>query len=644
MVPCARIPTRRLALLTTAATGLGVVALLAAALWTPGDLGLTLGRGAHGQAVVTWVAPNGPAWSAGVIPGDTIVAQGGIRPERLVVQARGQHLVLGLESTTPTPLDVLLAALGLGFLGLGAVVLSRSPHGAAAWAFWRLCLVVGAGLGSVPAGVHGLRGALALTFVALRLLGAALLESVGRVPTGQEPAPWERTRCRRLLLWLPAGVLLALYPICWRQPLPLFLGVQLAGLLVLAGCLGGACIRVLLALRHPAPAENERAQQAALALGLVGSFLPFLGLTLLPGVLLGHALAPPQASALPFALFLVSSGVVIVRREFLGIPSLLSRWTLHLVLHVALLAGVATVVSLVAALVPQRWGWPTSASVAGASVLTLLLVMALRSRLLQEAERFLLHDVYTTDKVLSQLSEEMDRTEAYQRGTVVVARVSEVLDLRFAWLEAAHQHWAQWHPRDPAPADLLAAVGRRVQAVLAAGPAAAEPQVEQVDDVAVFILPLCDRTGMHAVLCLGPKRSGDPFTRQDQGLLRLLCCYAARLFAPEELQEYPAEQNPSAPDTQAAPTPLTRRQLVVLVYAAQGRGNDEIAVLLKRTPKTVEGHLTHIYRALGVTNCEEAVTLAQQRGWLPSGESTSGAPPPTPSRRRRARHHTRGQT
>ncbi len=69
--PC---PTRRLALLVTLAAALVVAAGLYAALWTPGNFGLTTTRGVGDRPVVSWIAPDSPAWATDIVPGDTIMA------------------------------------------------------------------------------------------------------------------------------------------------------------------------------------------------------------------------------------------------------------------------------------------------------------------------------------------------------------------------------------------------------------------------------------------------------------------------------------------------------------------------------------------------------------------------------------------
>lgn len=79
--------------------------------------------------MVTWVAPNGPAWSADIRPKDHIVDWDGTgrRPPTLTARFGAQLRLLGAAPTSPPLLSLLMAALGLAFLGSGVLALGRSP-------------------------------------------------------------------------------------------------------------------------------------------------------------------------------------------------------------------------------------------------------------------------------------------------------------------------------------------------------------------------------------------------------------------------------------------------------------------------------------------------------------------------------------
>lgn len=58
---------------------------------------------------------------------------------------------------------------------------------------------------------------------------------------------------------------------------------------------------------------------------------------------------------------------------------------------------------------------------------------------------------------------------------------------------------------------------------------------------------------------------------------------------------------------------LSPREGEVLTWVAEGKRNSEIAIILGMSPRTVEVHLTSIYRKLGVENRASAVAMLRRR-------------------------------
>jgi len=624
MEPVARRPARRLALGATLASGLVVLAASAAALWIPGDPGLSTTRTSSGQAVVTWVAPNGLAWSADILPGDHIVSWDGTRhAPRLLTVRSGSHIhVVGIDVTTPALLDVVIAVLGCSLLGLGALVLGKSPDVRAAWAYWRLCLLTGLAVGVAAAGIHGLGWALAVEFVALRLLGPALLELALVLPTGREAVRW-LTGWRAASRWAVPAVLLALYPFCWLWPVPLFVGVQLAGGVFLMGAIIAACGRIVV-LWHQTLTEPQRAQLHYVAIGVVGGFTPLLLFALLPVLLVRHPLASPELLICALVLFPVSVGMAIVRHEFLGVPSLLYRRTLHLVLQGVLLATVALLVGLLLTLGPQQGGWTRVALTVGATVLLVLLVTQW-ARLVRKAERLLLPDTYEPLIALHRLHKKMFLAKACERGPALLRVVGDDLDLRFAVLQTARQLSAQGHPREPLPDAVLEAVAQRAQALLTTS-AVTESWEEQITGLPVRIMPIRDRKKVvRAVLCIGPKHSGDTFTPQDEEMLAVLHddLEAPFFYQQGEAQSVEETDEDEQADGTLPDIVLTAKHMEVLTYAAQNWTTKKIAETLKRDETTVEKRFTSLYRRMGVHNRKEAVALAHRLRLLPPSTTST---------------------
>jgi DNA-binding NarL/FixJ family response regulator len=61
---------------------------------------------------------------------------------------------------------------------------------------------------------------------------------------------------------------------------------------------------------------------------------------------------------------------------------------------------------------------------------------------------------------------------------------------------------------------------------------------------------------------------------------------------------------------------LTPHELQVALIVATGASNRDASAALFLSPKTIEFHLGHIYRKLGVRSRTELATLAVRRGWL----------------------------
>jgi DNA-binding NarL/FixJ family response regulator len=62
---------------------------------------------------------------------------------------------------------------------------------------------------------------------------------------------------------------------------------------------------------------------------------------------------------------------------------------------------------------------------------------------------------------------------------------------------------------------------------------------------------------------------------------------------------------------------LSDREREVLVLVASGLANKQIARRLAISEKTVKGHLTHIFQAIGVADRTQAALWAQRNGLLP---------------------------
>jgi len=593
-----------------------IAAAVYAALWTPGTLDLSIRDRAPGALVVTWVVPDGPAWSAGVRPGATIARNGtsGRTAPVLVVRQSGQRIVLGPEATRVDPLDLLVAAVGLGLVLFGVVVLVKACDNRAARAFWWMSALIGLALGVVPAGFHGIWWAVALTFVALALFGPALLTLALVFPSTEAPPRYHA------VLWLPALVLLAFYAVCWWRPAPLFILVSGASNILLAGYILAACARLGWVLRHH-PSKLQQVQLRWLALGLTCGLLPLVGFNLLPFVVVGRDVVPPQASILALVLLPLSVGIAIVRTEVFGITGLLHRRALHALLDGLLLASTALVVGWLARIGPQGWGWQASTTAMGASALMGLGFLILRPWLRRRAELLFLRDVYDAAETIHQINAELAQAMPHTIGPLIVTRVCTMLNLDFALLLTADAPPSvHTHPRSPVSPEVLEAIACRVQALITASPPDAAA-VTAVSGVPVLLLPIQEHHEAHAVLCCGPKHSTDCYTTQDEAVLHAIAHYLAMRLHELHLQAQLAEQSAILralqDDDATEGEPLTRTELRVLVHVAQGLSNREIAQRLDRDTSTIEKHTKSIRGKLGARDSIAAVKVARRNGLLP---------------------------
>jgi DNA-binding CsgD family transcriptional regulator len=69
-------------------------------------------------------------------------------------------------------------------------------------------------------------------------------------------------------------------------------------------------------------------------------------------------------------------------------------------------------------------------------------------------------------------------------------------------------------------------------------------------------------------------------------------------------------------DSVAPAQGLTAREVQVLMGMAEGKGNDEIGLVLHLSGDTIKSHARTLYRKLGAKDRAHAVAIAYQRGIL----------------------------
>lgn len=613
----------RLATLVCGALILGSFLL---AIWTPVNPGFTAASNSTGQSKVARIMPDGPAWNLGVVPGDSVEKRRVGRDEAttyVFLDPEGRRTVLSADIVAPKPLDVLVVGLGLCLLLLGHLVLRKGRDVTTTKAFHRMSLVAALGLGLVPAGRHGIPWALALDFASIRLFGPAL---VGFALTVTFMSPGKSLR---FLLWLPALVLVLLYPLCWWYPIALFPVLQTASYTVLAGYCLAAVLLVCFAVSRRTIPTHLREQFFWLCIGLGGGIAPFTLLTLLPLTLSGKALLPGESSILALVLLPLCVSVAVARTEFMGIASLLRRRTLRLLSYAASITVVASVTGWLAATGPQRWGWSASSIAVGASLVSVASFALLWPKLRRHVERLMLSDAYDTEETVLHLSAELARTVPQESGQVAVNHARVVMDVTFSLLLTPDGEWWSVHPQSPAHDTLQIDVVRHARELLNVPSQTVASSQESVsvrllNEQTILFLPVRAKHENLAVLCMGPKRSEDLYTDQDRSLLGTLCYQLAVKLQEQHLHTRMVEQGAKLRALDGDSEPLTAREMEILPYAAQGLANKEIARKLMLHTRTVEKRFTSIFRKWGVRSRQEAVQVAQQKGLIPLASSEEG--------------------
>jgi two-component system response regulator DegU len=75
-------------------------------------------------------------------------------------------------------------------------------------------------------------------------------------------------------------------------------------------------------------------------------------------------------------------------------------------------------------------------------------------------------------------------------------------------------------------------------------------------------------------------------------------------------------EKPSVDGFEETYHPLSRREMEVLSYIAQGLSNKEIGVRLGISEQTVKNHITTIFNKIGVSDRTQATLYALQHGWV----------------------------
>lgn len=111
------------------------------------------------------------------------------------------------------------------------------------------------------------------------------------------------------------------------------------------------------------------------------------------------------------------------------------------------------------------------------------------------------------------------------------------------------------------------------------------------------------------------------FVERIRAVARGYYIISGKILTQGELIEWLARQTnepyfTDKPDEVAIVSPLSPREMEVLLHLSQGQSNKEIAHQMGISHQTVKNHLASLFRKLGVEDRTQAVVLALQRGWI----------------------------
>jgi signal transduction histidine kinase len=416
------------------------------------QLGLRGERSAGEQLVITWVQPGGPAWDAGVRPGDTLIALAGPpgtavgTPAGLATAPRAQvrstngRLVTASVDAAPLVSDVrrlsflLLAA---SFVIVGAVVFVLATDVVAARVVLAFTVASATALVAAIGTPFGATWALATEYLALIAFGASALLLFLVFPSQRLGS--RRGRLVMLVVLSLHGVLVLVYGWVVAFDSAVYVVLQPVTIAVLAADLMGASALIVAAAVRASPARRQARRTLGLvAVGTLAGFGAFCALALGPNVLGMGYLVPPDVAILSVALLPASLGVAVLSHQFLGIDRIVRRGIVALLVWTVLLSGYTLGLAAVRrATFAGTANFSFLTAAVGSTALTVGLVAAtfwpLQRRVRRELERVLLRDVYSYPQTVQQLGAEIVRlvgVDAIARH--VVARLGHRLDVSWA--------------------------------------------------------------------------------------------------------------------------------------------------------------------------------------------------------------------
>ncbi|MHB1132433.1 MAG: GAF domain-containing sensor histidine kinase [Chloroflexota bacterium] len=274
-----------------------------------------------------------------------------------------------------------------------------------------------------------------------------------------------------------------------------------------------SCALSVVAVRRASPLRGQaRNAFTLIALGAIAGLLPFCLLSLVPSLLGGDYLLPPDISILSIVLVPASLGMAVLDRQFPGVRVTVQRGLVALGVWLTL---VAVYGGTIGTLVSQPVSW---------TMLALGIVVGtfpiLEGHLRQRVERLVFRDIYDLAQTLqTQAAEIVTMTDLSMVAEHVLNRLANILDLQWAALRVAPDDTQplEFRHGDCPPSIALAQIG------LAGVPSElGSEDLVPVAGQAPYVVTLIAESVSVGSLIVGPKRRNVDLTPEDRMLIATL--------------------------------------------------------------------------------------------------------------------------
>lgn len=491
------------------------------------------------EQVIVWVLPAGPAWDAGIRPGDTVIEVDGrpvlsaITPDvvaaasTITVRQPDGHFVEGSTGSARVivagPRRLSFQLIATSFMVVGGVVYILAADVLAASLLLTVSTTAAAMLLAALATHTGAAWAVAVEYAAVVVFGTSLQLFFVVFPVNHFSSRWGRSTgsasiiCAAVLLALFVWVIVAdtsAYDLVQR----LIFGTTCLYLLGSVGLVIDAFVR----RRHE---YRVRGALGFLVLGTVVALIPFPVLSLLPFIAGQDSIVPADATILAIVFLPASLGAALLSRQFLGVQRFIRRGLVSLTVWMGLLICYTIVLSAISLTIDGAGRTSTSP---GTLVIDIAIVGATftpAQRWLRfQVERVLFRDVYIYPATLEELSVGIVQLPPDEAAISqhILARLGALLDLTWMSLVIAASDSVRthrWGTLPPMSDPLQWLASSRQQRMVAS------------DHGPVTTTPLIRDGQLTGVLVAGPKNQDIELTSGDQSLLATLAPLIATALA-----------------------------------------------------------------------------------------------------------------